>query len=302
MAKINPSLFNGVECKLTQGRYGPELIVRSAWTEEIEKEFYHLDVKGVRFLGGGAYLKDNLVKISKLPGIHLLQIVDWAIDDIGAIDNLSDLRQLSLSTQCPLRLSFENFAKLERLSFEWQAGGEKALALSNLKHLFINRIPKVHIDKLSGLKSLESLALLGCPASNLNVLSEMRELQALRIGLFRRLESNQFLSSLVKLSDLWVQSCGGFHSIDVLQDLILMRVLILEGVGNIESLIPLSSLSNLERVALYENTNIVDGKLSVLKLLPHLCSVMYANRRHYDTKSDSFPFEAARVWNQENDW
>ena len=67
-----------------------------------------------------------------------------------------------------------------------------------------------------------------------------------------------------------------------------MRTFDLSNGGLIQSLGALEGLENLERFTFYETTNIVDGDLSPIFMLPNLRSVAFQERRHYSHKRADF--------------
>jgi len=83
------------------------------------------------------------------------------------------------------------------------------------------------------------------------------------------------------LWQLRLDSCGGITTLDDLAALQNLSELWAANCGNIDSLRPISYLSHLTRLYLYESTRIVDGDLEPLLSLRNLRDFRMMNRKHY---------------------
>ena len=90
------------------------------------------------------------------------------------------------------------------------------------------------------------------------------------------------------MEELWLVGSRKISSLEGLKNNLELRKLIIENLGDIESLSPLKNLLKLEMVIFLGSTNIVDGDLSVLNDLPLLKNVGFKNRKHYSHTRDYF--------------
>ena len=87
---------------------------------------------------------------------------------------------------------------------------------------------------------------------------------------------------------LEIERCRKIFDITPVKRLKKLRRFMIANCGDIESFKPLAELKELREVFFHETTNIRDGDLTPLKLLPKLESVSFQERRHYNLKRRDF--------------
>jgi hypothetical protein len=120
-----------------------------------------------------------------------------------------------------------------------------------------------YLESLSGLGNLPDLAALtivGAPS--LNEIDDVAELAA-------------------SLRGLKFEECPRIDSIDVVEPLVGLRFLGISESGDIASLAPLASLTQLETFYAWGSTRILDGDLTPLTRLPRLTEIRMRTRRGY---------------------
>jgi internalin A len=287
-----------LEYEIQEGPYGPKLILKSEWSESVRRYIVENQITGL-YLGSAIGWSDHQVGfLESVPELLSLGILDWKIKDLTPVAGLTKLRELSLRTDARTRLDFTRFPELESLQIEWINGYESLFDVAGLRQLSINRLPTAKAPLLANLTRLTKLRVMSCGAKSLDCLRGLTNLRMLWIALFRNLEDNDFLTDLHGLKVLFVDSSSGFRSLEPLRQLKNLEILGLDNVRFVESLKPIEAHDMLEGVWLGDSTNILDGRVSILKSLPNLKMASVANRRHYDVKPSDLPSEPVKTWDR----
>jgi hypothetical protein len=89
------------------------------------------------------------------------------------------------------------------------------------------------------------------------------------------------ISTLYLLKWLSIDNNKNISNLNFLCELVQLEVLLINDGGNINSVKPLTNLTELKRVSFAGNTNILDGDLTPLTRLPKLTYLMFVPRKHY---------------------
>ena len=266
---------------IEEGKCGRRLVVTSSWSDEMKQYILSNPIEELYLNYARGWKGKDLSFLTTFPGLKAFSIIDWNIDDISSIHALHHLRRLEISTYCKTEIDFSQFPALEECSLEWRPKAKSIFSCHTLKHLFLNRYSGVDTSKFSELAELESLSLANAPIRNLYGLESLKKLKFLGLYNLRKLEFLCGIEGLIHLETLEVNGCRSITSIKAVENLFNLRKFHFCDDGDIESLQPLASLTQLKEVLFYESTNIVDGDLSPLKKLKCLSNISFQDRRHY---------------------
>jgi len=128
---------------------------------------------------------------------------------------------------------------------------------------------------------LERLGISTSQITSIEGISQLTNLSALFLSNLTKLISLHGIGGLKNLETLEIVGCRKIGTILELENLRRLKRLELIKCGAIESLKPLTGLPMLEKFYFYEDTNIIDGDMSVLESLPMLNHTAFKNRKHY---------------------
>ena len=229
--------------ELAEGRYGMRLRLDSAWTAEIAQVAAETNVEAIT-IGPATRNLDFLRELPQLKSLNYLH--DGA--DTAPIHFLHELRQIHITNLHNATIDFGAFPELEDCTLMGSTGVDSVFQAISLRRLVIGKLSKKRFERLESLVNLMDLTVFGSDTPSISPLCHLLALQKVRLVRFRKLLDNSTLSCLTDLRDLWIQDCSGFTSLDVLQSNIKLEYLNLEGVGSIQTLSPLASLTDLHSV------------------------------------------------------
>jgi|GEM_PF-4574174 len=169
-----------------------------------------------------------------------LDIAQTEAIDLGGVSAARQLEQLRLHIYGRAQIDLSLFPGLRKLDAMWSGRYyrlEDCLQLQSLCILSPN--VKVH-GSIARLLHLKELSLFGSGRSDLQYLPASTE--SLRLTRCAKLNDIMGLSSLSKLSELWVQESRSFESLEVLAHCVALKSIVLEGIKCIRSVDPLLSL------------------------------------------------------------
>jgi Leucine-rich repeat (LRR) protein len=270
------------------GTYGRRAVLHGDWSVELAVYLAREGIVELELNQGKGWAGMDLSFLARLPDLMSFEIFDFNIKNIAPIHYLRGLRHLGVTTYCSTPIDFSKFAHLEDCGLEWRPKATSLFECTTLKRLFVNRYKGKDTDAFSKLRGLESLTILNAPIRNLNGLRSLSLLTRLRLGGLRRLASLAGIEDLANLEELDINTCRAVSSIEEVGSLLRLRKFYLNNDGDIASLKPLNKLIGLEDVFFAQSTNIVDGDLSPIMGLKHLCRVGFQNRRHYSHRCQDF--------------
>lgn len=239
--------------------------------------------------------------------IRTLTIGDSHIKDISAVSRLENLEAVSIAGAYD-QIEFGRLRRLRQCSIESRTVSENLCASSGLEGLVLSGCSSRDLRWISPLKNLVRLELQDMPLQSLAGIEALQRLQKLHIGrsdvehldgvqalkqlsevilgALKRLGSIAALSSLPAVKELWLESCKRVKDLTCISTLTSLHKLTLVNMGDIDSARFLGPLTELQILALGDNTRIVDGDLRVLLALPKLKSALFRNRKHYSHTMD----------------
>lgn len=274
---------------LEHGVYGPRITVTGPWAPAIAE---HMRREGVRELylnHARGWSGTTLDFLETVPELIAFSILDFTIKDVTPIRRLTGLRSLEVSTYCNTKVDFRRFPELERCVFYWRSGSESLFECAALRWLFLHRYGGSSSEPFARLAMLQELSIANSDLREVEHLGALRNLKFLGLYNLKKLTSLHGLEELEQLEALEVNGCKAIGRIDEVTPLVHLRRLQLNDDGPIASLKPLRSAADLEEVLFYESTNITDGDLAPLAVLPRLQHISFQNRRHYSHKRENFP-------------
>ena len=274
--------------RFEEGTYGTRAVLVAPWSSESaallkSRPFFELHINNA--LGWKGESLDFLYSMGHL---HSLKILDFSLPSIEPVHALHDLRELSIGTYCMTELRFQEFPLLETCGIEWRPKAKSISHSTGLKSLFVNRYKGRDLSLFSELKNLEVLTILNAPLSSVSELIAFPKLRRLRFGGLRCLKSLDGLQHLTSLVELNINTCRKITSIDEIASLRQLKMLHFSNNGSIQSISPVNALENLETFIFTESTNVVDGDLSPLLMMPRLKDVSFQDRSHYSHKRAGF--------------
>lgn len=279
--------------EVEEGKYGPRLIVRSAWQSEIAEYIHRHQIKELELNYAKGWKRGNLSFLSSIPHLEAFKIIDWKINDISPIHYLNQLRTLEVSTYCKTEINFLSFPNLEKCSLQWRPKAKSLFKSKNLKRLFLNRYTGKDTASFSELVGLQSLSLANCPVRDLDGLKTLKHLSFLSLHRLTKLESISAVAELTNLKALEINVCRKVRSINGIVKLSQLRKLELNDNGDLDSLAGIEALQSLESFLFYGTTNIDDGDLSPLTKLKKLSKLSFKDRKHYSHKLSDFSYQLA---------
>ena len=269
---------------IERGEWGDRVVVHGEWSADIAEQMKRRDIRELYLNHALGFRGKNLSFLSTLPNLEWLKVLDWNLEDDSAINTLHALRSLDVSTNCKTEINFSRFPRLEICGLEWRTKAKSLFTCSTLRKLSLDRYPGRTAADIARLTKLESLDILNVPLESVEELSVLPKLTHLGLYNLRKLFSLRGIERLVSLKELEINGCWAIRSIEEVQHLKSLQKLQLCDNRTIESLTPLTSLSQLTSVLFYGSTNVRDGDLSVLTALPRIREVAFQDRKHYSKK------------------
>jgi len=275
--------------EITKGDFGPHMCLFSGWSDGIEriikkKRILELELNYAKGWPRGS----GLSFLKNLTHLKSFELLDYQVSDISLINKLSELRELNISSSCNNVIDCSNFPYLERIGLEWFPNAKSLFDCITLKRVFINSCNIKDLSVFGELQNLQYLSLKSPKIESIGDVSALKNLNHLELGNAKKLTSLDGIEGLESLTTLELNRCRNISNIEPVKYLSKLRKFRLVDCRRIESLKPVAELMNLEEIAFYESTNIVDGDLSSLKNLPNLKNVYFRDLRHYNYRMEDF--------------
>jgi len=263
------------------------LVVKDGWFDEMARLVNSGRVDGIELNSSKGTWPDGLEFLADVPGLRHLILLDLQEEDVGPIQNLTQLESLNLSTYATSDFDFARLPKLRKAFVEWRKQYRNLSACTNLEELYLNGFwekdavalrPLVRLSKLSIGDSRAFSALHGIEGMN-----ELRYLGLFGLPKLHDLGSLESVGSSLEV--LKVNQCRYLTSLAPVGKLRGLRTLILADCGKVASLRPVTGLPLLEVLYFDGDTDVVDGDLEFLRTAS-LKAVAFKNRRHYSLRRE----------------
>ncbi|TRU87890.1 MAG: hypothetical protein EWV76_09945 [Microcystis novacekii Mn_MB_F_20050700_S1] len=207
-------------------------------------------------------------------------------ENLEGLTSLSNLIFLSLEILSETPLDFSFFPQLQKCTLYWNKNFSNNLFNNtDLENLSITYWQHSDFYQFSKLENLKFLDIAQSKISNLEGISQLKELETLILYDLRNLVKAKEICNLTKLQDLRLGNCKKINNLEFISSLTSLKKLELYSMGKIESLDFLKKLNNLEFLNFEGSTVIENGNLTILTTLPKLKQVVFNNRKHYSHKS-----------------
>jgi len=260
------------------------LVVTGDWTGRAAKALRAGDADGLILNYARGYREPDLTFLEDWP-LRRLQVLARTVTDIEPIYRLADtLEDLDLTTAPGAIIDLGRFPRLRSVGTEdWHQIRRSLTGAPQLRRAGVYGYAESDLLPFSENAMLTSLHLKQAPRlQSLLGIEGMTALDRLSVAGANRLTDLSSLPSVSSsLRDLRLDSCLDITSLDELSSLQALSTLWVANCGNIDSLLPIGSLTHLTTLYLYMSTRIVDGDLEPLIGLRGLRDLRIMNRKHY---------------------
>ena len=275
--------------EITQGDFGPHICLYSGWSRDVEKVIKRKGVLELELNYAKGWPRgSDLSFLADLTQLKSFELLDYKVSDISVINKLSELSSLKINANCNNVIDFPNFPHLQRISIEWFPNAESLFRCYTLRRVFINCCD---IKSLSVFEKLGDIEYLSLKSPQLECIGQMNMLNKLVfLGIYnaKNLQSLEGVQQFPNLEMLEIERCKKISNITAVESLKKLRRFMIANCGDIDSLRPLADLRELREVFFHESTNVRDGDLQPLKLLPRLEVVSFQERKHYNLTRKDF--------------
>jgi hypothetical protein len=278
--------------ELEPGEFGVRAVPKGAWGSRQRSYCLEHGIHELHFNYAKGYKSDGCYAfLSDVDMLEGLKFIDPQLTDLSFVEQLQDLRALHVSVFGKLKrgADLRCLPRLERFTtMDWIPGMESLFECTGLKRLGLSKFRGTLTSAaLARLTGLEELWLAGVPLAELVAFSRLKQLEALTISGDKALASISGLEGAFKLKSLTLEYCPNFHSLAPLASLSNLEKLWLYDCGDIDSLTYLEHCTRLTEITIIGNTRIVDGALGVIERLPALATVCIVPHEHYAPSAQS---------------
>lgn len=275
------------------------LLIKGKWNKKIIEFMRERNIKGLYLNVSEGFECETLEFLYDLPELELLNIISPPLEQLSPIENLVNLKSLSLSCAWADKVDLSKLKNLEKCFINYGKGAESVFACPSLRYLYIDEFKLKRFSNIENLSQLEFLTIANSNFNSPELFSGLRNLRKLELLNCRKLDHLDGLGVLTNIEWLTIDGSPKITNIEEISSLSKLRVLQLSDNKEIETLDPIRQMVHLRALSFYGNTMILDGDLSFSEQLPHLSLVGFAGRRHYTHKParswDWNDYESGRV-------
>lgn len=262
---------------------GRSLVVTGLWSGAAEQTLARGEVDGL-ILNYARGFSGSLDFLDAGWRLRRLSVLDRSLVDLEPISRLVRLEKLSVQAAADAVLDLGPLLSLRSVSGEWALIGRTLSAVGQLEWLSTWMFGEVDLHAFRDHVGLKTLTIKDAPyLESLSGLGNLPDLAMLTIVGAQRLHEIDEVGELsASLRELKFEECPRIEAIDVVERLVGLRFLGVSESGDIASLAPVGSLTQLEKFYAWGSTRILDGDLSPLARLPRLHEIRMRNRRGYE--------------------
>jgi Leucine-rich repeat (LRR) protein len=268
---------------------GVTITLNSTWSDSMVSVMKSLEITGIKINYAHGFIGDNVEFLSKLDWLERLEITSYSVHDLSPIDNLKNLRFLSIGNGEYRGLDFSHLQQVEHCHMDRVIAFDSLTNCISLKRLSIGHLLKKNLKALGQLFNLTRLDLYTSPVCSLDGLEEHTKLLFLGLYNLTKLDDITALSQCTSLEDLDIERCRKISSIEAVSNLTRLKRLRFSRCGDIKTMSPVRSLTDLMYLIFADDTNIVDGNLDPITTLRNLRYTRFKDRTHYNHKAAEFP-------------
>lgn len=267
--------------------------IKGKWKDEYLTILNKKNVKHLFLNTALGWRCDNYDFLSCLDFLETLVVLEEGDISIKPVESLKHLRTLEINAPNHYNIDFSAFKCLESLSCSVENPIPSIFQCSSLKDLYLNEFKMEDKHQLSQLHNLESLTIGNSNISNIDFVQSMPNLKKFVILNNRKITDFSPISTIQKLNWLELRGVKNLHSIDFLENLKELNVLLLE-CGAIESIHPIQNHQELKAISLgNQKFSIDDGDLSPIETLNNLSMLFIPNKKSYNARVNN-------LWNWDN--
>lgn len=269
------------------GSWGDFLVVQSKNLERTIEFINENNIKNLWISYVHGYKLKNISFMKKIKNqIEGVIIIDSNIN-LEGLNELTNLRMLSLSDETGYKLDLSNYSNLKYCSLLWNKNISNLSKCVNFEDLNIRKggADIFSVDVFGNFKKLRELVLIQCKIEDLSFLSKASKLEHLEVSYSPSLTGIKSLVYCKKLENLVFDHCKNISDdYQVLGKLNNLRFLTIADSKEIPTLSFLRPLKKLQHFA-FVGTNIVDGDLTPCLKIAH---VGFNNKKHYSHSYEDF--------------
>jgi hypothetical protein len=269
--------------RLEKSDAGVTLVATGAWTKEADEVLDSGRADGVD-LNYAKGFKDTSLDFLQAWPLKRFTLLARTVKNLAPIYSLAaSLKSLSVQSAPSALIDLGRLPNLTELSADWRQIRDSIGDAHDIRDLFVHHYAEPDLAALASLVLLQRLRMKDRPSlQSLDGLDALVALTHLGIYLASNLHDIDAMRSAYRgLDALHLESCRAIRDLAPLANCTALRLLNVSDSGDIESLAPLTPLSNLEVVWLYGTTRIVDGDLTPLARLARLRELRMQSRRGY---------------------
>jgi hypothetical protein len=271
---------------------GNTLVVTGPWTDALTKVLLEPETTGLSLNHARGFDERSLGFLTGDWGIRRLQLLDRSISDLAPIGRLGTaLEDLSVEAGPEAELDLSPHPRLLAIAGEWGLLRGPLQSAPELEQIVTWSFDEIDLHSFRDMVHLERLTIKDAPhLESLSGVASLPSLQCLSIiGGPQLSDIGDLSETAASLTHLELQGCRRIGSIDGLGTLRNLRFLGLGDCGDIDTLSPVASMSQLEKLYAWGSTRVLDDDLNYLARLPALAEVRMQDRRSYKPRVREFP-------------
>lgn len=273
---------------IEEGPQGRSLVVTGPWSKDAGQALARGEADGLVLNYARGFCEGSLDLLDGGWPLRRLSVLDRSIIDLDPIGRLQALEELSIQAAGNAVLDLGTLAQLRSVSGEWALIGRTIGAVAELESVITWLFGDVDLHAFRDHVMLKTLTIKDAPhLASLSGVGDLCDLANLTIAGAPRLQEIDDVAGLAgSLRELKFEGCPRIDAIDDVGALVDLRFLEVSQCGDVGSLAPIESLTQLATLYAWGSTRILDGDLSPLTRLPRLKEVRMRNRRGYSPRVD----------------
>ena len=267
----------------------PSLLIKGRWQNKILDYIRKKNIKGLYLNYAKGFQCDSFDFLTQLDDLEMLHIVYTPVQSLSQIEQLVNLKALSISCHWKDKLDLSNLGNLQRCFLGYDKGADSIFNCRSLRYLYIDEFKLKSFEQLESLEKLEYLTIGNASFNEPEITGSLKKLRKLVFLNCRKLDHLNGLEQLNNLEWLTIDGSKKIESINELSSLKQLSVLQLSNNKTIASLSPIKGLKQLRALCFFGDTVISDGDFEFLEDFDALSMVGFSGRHHYTHKP-------ARTW------
>lgn len=259
------------------------VVVKGAWRSSYARFIEDNEIEALYLNSALGFEGDDLGFLRELRSLKELNIILGSAMNLGAIEELVDLEDLSITCSTPSRIDASSLSRLKKVFLHWWPGAESFLHCGSIRSLYLDKFDARHAGKLSRLAALQDLVIGNSAIADVSFIDGLglRKLELLNC---KKIADYSPIKRLACLKWLAIRGCRHVGALDFLPDPSSLEVLLLSDAGEVPSLGPITSQAVLRAFAFEGATSVKDLDLSPLLSLASLSMLMFKPRKGYSHK------------------